>query len=107
LDQEWTTYCTILALSVHDGWRLFSTDRLVNCTPGYGSKMEIYHALDDGRIVEYRIGQHSDNGEAVWARNLTVGEKEAYWALRRLGRTDMEIFESLNHTLGNQSHAGN
>lgn len=58
--------------------------------------MTKYHVLDDGRIVELKIGRPSDSNDAIWARKLTASEKEAYLKLKDLGLSDMDIYHHLN-----------
>jgi hypothetical protein len=64
--------------------------------PGNDNKMDIYHNLDDGRIVELRIGRLSDCDDAIWARNLSAREKEIYLQLKQMGSSDMDIYCHLN-----------
>jgi hypothetical protein len=58
--------------------------------------MDIYHSLDDGRIVELRIGPRLDGDGAIWARNLTDVEKEIYLKLKGSGYSDKDIYNCLN-----------
>lgn len=58
--------------------------------------MDLYHLLDDGRIVELGFGQSTNSENAIWARNLSEGEKETYQKLKKLGHSDMDIY---NHFL--------
>ena len=57
---------------------------------------DIYQILDDGRIVELRIGRQLDRDDAIWARNLTTIETKAYLKLKDLGYSDMKIYNHLN-----------
>lgn len=60
------------------------------------STMDRYHILADGRVVELKIGKLSDSDDAIWARNLSTGEKEIYLKLKGLGISDLEIYNHLN-----------
>ena len=57
---------------------------------------EIYHTLDDGRIIELIIGEQLDCNNAMWARNLSDSEKEIYLKLKDSGCSDKDIYNSLN-----------
>ncbi len=63
---------------------------------GNDGNMEIYHNLDDGRIVELRVGQPMDSDDAIWARNLSASEKEIYLQLKKMGSSDRDIYHHLN-----------
>jgi hypothetical protein len=67
--------------------------------PENENTMDIYHILDDGRIVELRLGRPSDCDDVVWARNLSAGEKEIYLQLKQMGSSDQDIYYHLKqHT---------
>ena len=74
--------------------------------PGNANMMDIYHILDDGRIVELRIGQPIDSDNAIWARNLSNNEKETYLQLKDSGFSDMDIYDHLNQNVENKEYAG-
>ena len=63
---------------------------------GNVSMMDRYHILDDGRVVELTVGKPSNSDDAIWARNLTAGEKETFLKLKGLGLSDMDIYLHLN-----------
>ena len=63
---------------------------------GNVSTMDKYHILDDGRVVELKMGKPSNSDGAIWARNLTAREKETYLRLKGLGFSDMDIYNQLN-----------
>ncbi len=65
--------------------------------PEIFSMTDIYHTLDDGRIVELNVGKPLDGDDAIWARNLTAPEKETYLKLKGLGHSDLDIYHHLNH----------
>jgi hypothetical protein len=73
---------------------------------GKSSTMTKYHVLDDGRIVELKIGKPSDSDDAIWARKLTAGEKETYVRLKGLGLSDMDIYNHLNQKIKKKAFAG-
>lgn len=56
---------------------------------------EIYHTLDDGRIIELIIGEDLGNDDAMWARNLSHNEKEIYLKLKASGCSDKDIYNNL------------
>lgn len=58
--------------------------------------VDIYHILDDGRILEVRFGRQLDSDHAIWARNLSDSEKATYLHLKDLGYSDMDIYDQLN-----------
>lgn len=58
--------------------------------------IEIYHILDDGRIIELRNWTGIKAENAILARPLTDDEKQKYFALKALSYSDREIFEHLN-----------
>lgn len=60
---------------------------------------DIYHTLDDGRIIELMVGGSLDCDSAVWARNLSDSEKETYLKLKDSGYSDKEIYSSLNQEI--------
>lgn len=64
--------------------------------PGNVSEMDIYHLLDDGRIVELKLGEQLDSDGAIWARNLSDSEKATYLKLKGLGHSDMDIYNYFN-----------
>jgi hypothetical protein len=66
---------------------------------GKTSTMTKYHVLDDGRIVELKIGKPSVSDDAIWARKLTTSEKETYLKLKDLGFSDMDIYNHLNQKI--------
>ena len=70
------------------------------------STMTKYHVLDDGRIVELKIGRPSNSNDAIWARKLTSSEKEAYLKLKDLGLSDMDIYHHLNQNGKKKACAG-
>ena len=57
---------------------------------------DIYHILDDGRILELEKGQAINRDAAIWARNLSTNEKETYLTLKCLGYSDLYIYSCLN-----------
>lgn len=57
---------------------------------------DIYQILDDGRIVELRMGRQLDCEHAIWARDLTAQEKRIYFRLKNLGYSDRTIYNQLN-----------
>jgi hypothetical protein len=57
---------------------------------------EIYQILDDGRIIELRMGRELDCEHAIWARDLTPQEKSIYFRLKSLGYSDRTIYNKLN-----------
>ena len=60
--------------------------------------MDIYQILDDGRIVEIRMGRRQmDCGHAIWARDLNAREKRIYLRMKALGYSDRDIYDHLNH----------
>jgi hypothetical protein len=66
---------------------------------------EIYHTLDDGRIIELIIGEPVNSDDAMWARNLSDSEKEIYLKLKGLGLSDKDIYNSLNLKVKNEYYA--
>lgn len=68
--------------------------------------MTKYHVLDDGRIVELKIGRPSGSNDAIWARKLTASEKEAYLKLKDSGLSDMDIYHRLNQKSEKKACAG-
>ena len=58
--------------------------------------IDIYQILDDGRILELKLGRKPDCDHAIWARNLTADEKRIYLQLKRLGYSDSSIYKQLN-----------
>lgn len=73
---------------------------------GNNGTMTKYHVLDDGRIVELKIGKPSDSDGAIWARKLTASEKETYLKLKGLGHSDMDIYHHLNQKMKKKACAG-
>ena len=68
-----------------------------------GTKMkEIYHILDDGRIIEIRNWTGVESDDAILARPLTDIEKQKYFALKALSFSDREIFGQLNPEFAKQ-----
>jgi hypothetical protein len=57
---------------------------------------DIYQILDDGRIIELRMGRQFDREHAIWARDLTPQEKRIYLRLKGLGYSDINIYNQLN-----------
>jgi hypothetical protein len=57
---------------------------------------DIYQILDDGRIVEIKMGRRLDREHAIWARDLTDQEKRIYLRLKGLGYSDRNIYDYLN-----------
>jgi hypothetical protein len=70
--------------------------------PGNIRMSEIYHTLDDGRIIELIIGEQINNDDAMWARNLSDREKEIYLKLKSSGRSDKDIYNRLNLKVKNE-----
>lgn len=66
---------------------------------------DIYHTLDDGRILELRSGPQSESDHAIWARNLSDSEKATYLHLKDLGYSDMDIYEQLNRKVNKKTYA--
>lgn len=60
---------------------------------------EIYHQLDDGRLIEVRNWTGLDTNDAIMARSLSAEEKQTYLALKARSYTDKEIFNQLNPDL--------
>ncbi len=69
--------------------------------------VEIYHILDDGRIIELRFGQQLDSDNAIWARNLSDSEKVTYLQLKDLGCSDIDIYDQLNQKVNANAYAQN
>ena len=67
---------------------------------------EIYQILDDGRIVEIRMGRQFDREHAIWARDLTSREKRIYLRLKGLGYSDKNIYNQLNRDIKEKACAG-
>ena len=67
---------------------------------------DIYQILDDGRIVELRMGRRCDREHAIWARNLTPEEKRIYLRLKGLGYSDSVIYNQLNRGMKEKACAG-
>ena len=67
---------------------------------------DIYQILDDGRIVELRMGRQLDCECAIWARDLTPQEKRIYLRLKGLGYSDKNIYEELNRDIKEKACAG-
>ena len=57
---------------------------------------DIYQILDDGRIVELRMGRQLDREHAIWARDLTAQERRIYLRLKSQGFSDRNIYNYLN-----------
>jgi hypothetical protein len=74
---------------------------------GNVSTMDIYHILDDGRILEFRFGQQFDSDNAIWARNLSDSEKATYLQLKDLGCSDIDIYGQLNQKVNTNAYAQN
>jgi hypothetical protein len=66
---------------------------------------DIYQILDDGRIVELRMGRQFDREHAIWARDLTDQEKRIYLRLKGLGYSDRNIYNQLNHNVKEEACA--
>lgn len=75
---------------------IVSSHRCMTRDSGNVSMSEIYHTLDDGRIIELIIGEQINSDEAMWARNLSDREKEIYLKLKGSGCSDKDIYNSLN-----------
>lgn len=73
--------------------------------PENSGMMDIYHVLDDGRIVELRMGLRLNSDGAIWARNLTDVEKEIYLTLKGSGYSDKAIYNRLNQPIPKQAVA--
>lgn len=73
---------------------------------GNSSTMTKYHVLDDGRIVELKIGKPSNSDDAIWARKLTAREKETYLKLKGLGLSDTDIYNHFNQKSKKKACAG-
>ena len=58
--------------------------------------MDIYQTLEDGRIIELRLGRQANLNHAIWARNLNTNEKKLYLQLKTLGYSDLSIYKQLN-----------
>lgn len=67
---------------------------------------DIYQILDDGRIVELRMGRQLDREHAIWARDLTPQEKSIYLHLKSLGYSDKNIYNQLNRGIKEKACAG-
>jgi hypothetical protein len=67
---------------------------------------DIYQILDDGRIVELRMGRQLDREQAIWARDLTPREKRIYLHLKSLGYSDKNIYNQLNQGIEENACAG-
>ena len=63
---------------------------------------EIYHTLDDGRIIELRNWTGIRAEDAILARPLNDNEKQKYFALKALAYSDREIFGQLNPDFAQQ-----
>ena len=64
--------------------------------------IEIYHILDDGRIVELRNWTGLGTEDAILAKPLNDAEKQKYFALKSLSYSDKEIFGRLNPDFAQQ-----
>ena len=64
--------------------------------------IEIYHILDDGRIIELRNWTGIKAEDAILARPLNDNEKQKYFALKALAYSDREIFGQLNPDFAQQ-----
>lgn len=64
--------------------------------------IEIYHILDDGRIIELRNWTGMKAEDAIHARPLNDDEKQKYFALKALDYSDREIFGQLNPDFAQQ-----
>lgn len=67
---------------------------------------DIYQILDDGRIVELRMGRQLDRENAIWARDLTAQEKRIYFRLKSLGYSDRTIYNQLNREVKEKACVG-
>ena len=67
---------------------------------------DIYQILEDGRIVEIRMGRQFDREHAIWARDLSPQEKRIYLRLKSLGYSDKNIYHQLNHGMKEKACAG-
>ena len=67
---------------------------------------DIYQILDDGRIIELRMGRQFDREHAIWARDLTPREKSIYLRLKGLGYSDKNIYNQLNRGIEEKACAG-
>jgi hypothetical protein len=74
--------------------------------PGNVNMTDIYQILDDGRIVELRMGRQLDREHAIWARDLTDQEKRIYLRLKGLGYSDRNIYNQLNQGVKEEACAG-
>lgn len=63
---------------------------------------EIYHILDDGRIIEVRNWTGIRAEDAILARPLNDDERQKYYALKALTYSDREIFGQLNPDFAQQ-----
>ncbi len=63
---------------------------------------DIYHILDDGRIMEIRNWTGLDTDDAILARTLNDDEKQKFFALKALSFSDREIFSQLNPDFAKQ-----
>ena len=64
--------------------------------------IEIYHILDDGRIIELRNWTGLKTEGAILARPLNDAERQKYFALKALSYSDKEIFGQLNPDFAQQ-----
>ena len=67
---------------------------------------DIYQVLDDGRIMEFRLGRQSEQDHAIWARSLTTNDKRIYLRLKGMGYSDMNIYNHLNQLAKTQTGSG-
>jgi hypothetical protein len=67
---------------------------------------DIYQILDDGRIIELRMGRQLDREQAIWARDLNPQEKRIYLRLKGLGYSDRNIYDQLNRGVKEKACAG-
>jgi len=57
---------------------------------------DIYEILEDGRIIELKLGRQANREQAIWGRRLSTNEKEIYLQLKNLGYSDLRIYKQLN-----------
>jgi hypothetical protein len=73
--------------------------------PGSANMTDIYQILDDGRIVELRMGRQLEREHAIWARDLTARERKTYLQLKSKGYSDTTIYNLLNQDVKEEAGA--
>ena len=72
---------------------------------GSANMTDIYQILDDGRIVELRMGRQLEREHAIWARDLTARERSTYLRLKSQGYSDASIYSLLNQDVKEEAGA--